>query len=172
MPGSGKATMCKILEERGIPRVVMGDIVREETLKRGMEPTPENVGIVMLDLRKRHGQDVIANRVVKKLKRLKQDLVVVDGIRSVAEVKAFRAHHANTILIAIHASPQARFDRLRRRGRTDDSKDWDTFEWRDERELNVGIGSAIALADHMIVNDGSLADLRRKVLFLARRVSR
>ena len=171
MPGSGKATVCKVLEERGIPRVVMGDVVREETLRRGLELNPENVGTVMLDLRRRHGQGVIANRVVEKLKMLQQDLVVVDGIRSMAEVKALRAYNPNTILIAVHASPKSRFDRLRRRGRADDPRDWDTFERRDERELGVGIGSAIALADHMIVNEGSMADLRRKALSLAGRIS-
>jgi dephospho-CoA kinase len=40
---------------------------------------------------------------------------------------------------------------------------WKTFMERDLRELSVGLGNAIATADYMIVNDGTKAQLKRKV---------
>ena len=50
MPGSGKATV-KQMAEMGYSTVVMGDEVREEAKRRNIEPTPENLGKLMLKLR-------------------------------------------------------------------------------------------------------------------------
>jgi hypothetical protein len=40
---------------------------------------------------------------------------------------------------------------------------WDEFEHRDLRELAWGLGQAIAQAEHMVVNESSLADLKKTV---------
>jgi len=56
---------------------------------------------------------------------------------------------------------------LRSRMRRDDPKDWREFTKRDEVEIKVGIGGAIALADYMIVNEGTREELEmnaKKVL--------
>jgi dephospho-CoA kinase len=34
---------------------------------------------------------------------------------------------------------------------------------RDLRELGVGMGAVIAAADHMIVNEGTIAQLKKKI---------
>ena len=67
-----------------------------------------------------------------------------------------------TILLAIHSSPKARFERLRARGRFDAPKDWREFHERDERELGWGLGSLIAMADHLIVNEGTLEEFKSR----------
>jgi adenylate kinase family enzyme len=42
MPGSGKSLFSTVAKECcGIPVYVMGDIIREEVVKRGLEPTQE-----------------------------------------------------------------------------------------------------------------------------------
>jgi len=46
--------------ELGYAVVAMGDVVRQETLKCGLELTPQNVGKVMLQLRAEGGNYVIA----------------------------------------------------------------------------------------------------------------
>jgi dephospho-CoA kinase len=86
-----------------------------------------------------------------------QTKLVVDGIRSLSEVHEFKAAFKNFVLIAIHASPKTRFARLRDRGRPDDPRVWTTFLERDARELTVGLGNVIVLADHFLVNHGSIA---------------
>ncbi len=53
MPGSGKSLVVDSARELGYDVVVMGDVVRQETTKRGLELTPQNVGKVMLELRAR-----------------------------------------------------------------------------------------------------------------------
>jgi len=161
MPGSGKNTIREIVHEFGFPIVVMGDEVRAEAKRRNLEPTPENIGKVMLQIRAEEGSGVLAKRCVPKVKASGAQIVIIDGVRSPHEVNEFRKEFPNFKVVAIHASPRTRFERLLKRDRSDDPKDWETFIERDKRELNVGIGEIIATADHMIVNEGTKDYLRK-----------
>ena len=163
MPGAGKGTVRKIFQKMGYPVVVMGDEIREEAKRRKLKPTPENLGMVMLKLREEEGLATVAKRCITKMEKAKEKIVIVEGIRSLHEVDEFKKHFPNFTLIAIHASPETRFRRLFQRKRSDDPKGWETFMERDSRELSVGIGAAIATADHMIVNEGTKAQLKRKI---------
>ena len=163
MPGAGKAAIRKMVKEMGYPVVVMGDEIREEVKRRGLKPTPQNLGMVMLKLREEKGPAIVAEHCVPKIKRTKAKIVIVDGIRSLHEVEEFKRHLPKFFLIAIHASPQTRFKRLFRRRRSDDPKNWETFLERDSRELGVGLGNVIATADHVIVNEGTKSQLKKGV---------
>ena len=44
MPGSGKSLVVKIAQELGYEVIVMGDVVRKEAKKRGIEPNLNNLG--------------------------------------------------------------------------------------------------------------------------------
>jgi dephospho-CoA kinase len=155
MPGSGKSLVVAAARLEGYGVVVMGDVVREETEKRGLELNPKNIGAVMLELRKNGGASVVADKCIPKIERKRSQKVIVDGIRSLSEVDAFRRRFANFSLIAVHASAEARFNRLYRRRRSDDPDGWELFHERDMRELGVGLGNAIAMAEYLIVNEGN-----------------
>lgn len=161
MTGSGKTTLARYAEEHGYRVVTMGDVIRDLAKERGLEPTPRNLGLVAEDIRREEGDASVARRCIEKLRREEEARVVVDGIRSLKEVDAFREAHSNISLVAVHTSPKTRFLRLKRRGRSDDPKDWKAFSERDRRELSFGVGSAIAMAEHMIVNEGSLPELKK-----------
>lgn len=163
MPGAGKATVWRLVQKLGYPVVVMGDVVRDEAKRRNLKSTPENIGFVMLKLREEEGPYVVAKRCIPKIKAAKNKLVFIDGIRSLDEVEEFKRHFANFKTIAIHSSPETRFKRLFKRGRSDDPKNRKTFIERDSRELSVGLGGVIATADCMIVNEGSRRELEKKV---------
>ena len=163
MPGAGKATVRHMVREMGYPVVVMGDIVREEAERRKMEPTPENLGLIMLKIREEEGPAVVAKRCLPKIKKAKEKVVVIDGVRSLNEVEEFKRHFPNFTLIAIQASPETRFQRLFKRRRSDDPRTWKTFIERDTRELSVGLGDVIATAGHIIVNEGTKDQLKRNV---------
>lgn len=163
MPGSGKGAFQRIFQRMGYPVVIMGDEVREEAKRINNTPTPENLGKIMIQLRESDGPAAIAKRCIPKLKKKTEKIVGIDGIRSLSEVKEFKKHFPNFVTIAIHASPQTRYERLSRRKRSDDPQSWETFSQRDQRELGVGMGDVIATADYMIVNEGSLIQLKRKI---------
>ncbi|MCX8170078.1 MAG: hypothetical protein N3D72_03195, partial [Candidatus Methanomethyliaceae archaeon] len=76
---------------------------------------------------------------------------------------------AKVCLIAIHSSPSTRFKRLIKRGRSDDPKNLEEFITRDMREIKIGIGSVIALADVMFINEGTIEELIDKVKEFFRR---
>ena len=158
MPGSGKAIVSRVASSHGIPVLVCGDVVREETKRRGLAPTPENMGKVMLAIRQEEGTAVVAKRLIPKIASSAAPLLVVEGVRSMAEVEALRKDHM-VVIVAVHASPKTRYERLLARARSDDSKSWEEFAHRDARELGVGIGDVIALAQEMVINEGSFEEM-------------
>ena len=161
MTGSGKTTLASYAKEHGYRVTTMGDVIRDLARERGLEPTPRNLGLVAKGIRREGGDAAVAERCIEKLRREDAARVVVDGIRSMEEVKAFRDAFSDILLLAVHSSPRTRFLRLKRRGRSDDPRSLEDFSRRDRRELGFGVGSTIALADHMIVNEDSLQELKR-----------
>lgn len=163
MPGSGKGAFRRFVQKLGYPVVIMGNEVRNEVKRRKLEPTSKNLGKVMLQLRQTEGAAVVAKRCIPKLQNAKERTIVVDGIRSLDEVEEFKKHFPNFALIALHTSPKTRYHRLTRRRRSDDPESWETFMQRDLREIGVGLGAVIATADYMIVNEGTLTQLKNKI---------
>ncbi len=105
----------------------------------------------------------MAKRCTPKIEEARGNIFFVDGIRSLHEVEEFKGHFPNFILIAIYSSPETRFQRLFRRKRSDDPGGWETFLKRDLRELSVGLGNAIAMADYLIVNEGTKEEFKMKI---------
>ncbi len=166
MPGAGKDAVREVFRELGFPIVTMGDEVRAEAERKGLPPTPENLGKTMLRLRSEEGPGVLARRCLPKIEAQSSKTVVVDGVRSLEEVAEFRKEYPNMRIIAVHASPETRFERLVRRNRSDDPDDPDdlkTFDERDKRELSVGLGNVIASADIMVVNEGAKEAFKQKL---------
>ena len=163
MPGSGKSLVVKTAQELGYDVVTMGDIIREETAKKGLELNPSNVGKVMLELRTKNGDNVIAKKCFPKIEGRQNQKMIIDGIRSLVEADTFKNHFAKFILVGVHASPQLRFNRLSSRGRSDDPKTYVVFHERDMRELSVGLGNAIALAEYLVINDDNIDTLKSRV---------
>ena len=159
MPGAGKSVVSSLAKDMGIPVINMGDVVREETERRGLKPSMINMLRVAEELRQLYGPHAIALLTLKKLSEISACMVIVDGVRSIEEVEYFKQNlDCEILILAIHASPRTRFERLLKRGRPDDPKSWDEFRKRDMKELSWGLGSVIALADIMVVNEGELEE--------------
>jgi len=159
MPGAGKGVAAQAGKELGYEIFVLGDVIREETERRGLEPTPQNMGNVMLDVRKSEGPAVVAKRLIPKIQSTSTSTVMVEGIRSIDELNELKSKFL-VILVVIHASPKTRYTRLLERNRSDDPKDVETFEKRDFRELDVGLGHVLSLADLVLVNEGTITELQ------------
>ena len=163
MPGAGKTEISRIANETGSDAVYMGDVIREEANLRRLEPTPKNIGSIMLKLREEEGPTVVAKRCIPKIISTNTDVVLVDGVRSLNEVQEFKKSFSDFFLIAVHSSPETRFKRLFRRKRSDDPNGWKVFLERDLRELCVGQGNVMVMSDYMIVNEGTLDDYKAKI---------
>ncbi len=162
MPGAGKGLVSKVAKEFGFPIFVLGDIIREEAKAKGISPTPKNLGRLMLEIRENEGEDVVAKRLLSKMKNEEAKLVIVEGVRSLKEIEEFEKDH-KIIILGVHTSPKERFQRLVRRKRSDDPKKWEEFVERDRRELKVGIGDVLALSDIMFINESSKEEFKNKI---------
>lgn len=170
MPGAGKSIVSKAARDLGIPVYNMGDIIREDTLKFYKEITPETMRETSQKVRKLYGEDYVARRTLEKIKE-KEGVVLIDGVRSLIEVEVFKGR-GPTYIIAVHASPRTRFERIKKRGRPGDPNDWEEFVKRDYMELSFGVGNVIALADFMIVNECSIDEAYRGAKEILERLMR
>jgi len=152
MPGAGKSTIARSLAGRGFATVSMGDAVRAEAARRGIEPTGGNLGELMLELRRAGGPAAVAALVEGEIEAAPPGAVIVDGIRSNAEIDCLRSHGRVRIL-AVHAAASRRLGLLRARARSDDPGDRGGLDERDGREMKVGMSDSIALADETISNN-------------------
>ncbi len=160
MPGCGKDELLAVAQELGFSIVRMGDVVREEAQRRGLPITDAAVGGMAHAEREAHGYGVWAERTVP---RIRGEWVLVDGLRGRAELEVYRKAFGDSLsVIAVHASPRTRYERMAKRRRADDAAGREAFQARDIRELGWGLGDVIATADLMLVNEGTLEEFRRQ----------
>jgi len=163
LPGSGKGEFASVADDLGIPVVTMGDVIRAECRRRGLDPADHH-GRVARALREEHGPLAVAERSIPVIRDALEDsdTVVVDGLRSAAELEQLRSAFGDAFtLVAIEAPSETRAQRIDARGRDNSARE--TLRQRDERELGFGLGEAIERADRTIENDGSLAAFHEQV---------
>lgn len=167
MPASGKSEASSVLRSKGITVINMGDVIREEVVRRGLEPTDVNTGGIGTEMREKEGRAVVARRCVPKIRATGEDLIAIDGVRSVPEVECFKEAFGNDFtLVSIDSDLDTRFMRVKARGRSDDMQDISALKVRDERELGWGMGEAMKIADVVITNNDTLEEFREKIAAL------
>jgi len=176
-PLSGKSTASEIARELGIPVIVMGDVVREEAKKRGILLTDKNLGKIASELRQKEGMDSIAKRCIPRIRETVKNtgIVVIDGIRSIAEIERFKKVFGDDfVLIAIESPVEIRFERAKMRKRSDDVESIEDLIERDRREESWGLKEAMEIADFTVENTGSYNDfvetVRQILLKIARNI--
>ena len=152
MPGAGKSTIVSKLKEEGYETFSLGDGVRAEAKRQNLEPTGENLGKLMLELRQKNGPGAIAELIKESIQKSNHEIIIIDGVRSIHEINVIKK--IGTVkLLALIASADTRFVFLSERKRSDDPLTRDKFEERDNREISVGLQEIIQLADESIENN-------------------
>ena len=151
MPGAGKSTIVNKLQEIGFTKFTLGDGIRAEAKRRNVDPSGENLGKIMLEVREKNGPGAVAELIKDSIQNSTQDVVIIDGVRSIAEIDVLK-QIGDVKLLAIDASPETRFNFLSSRGRSDDPKTQENFQERDNREISVGLDKSIEIADKTITN--------------------
>jgi len=159
LPGSGKSTVLKAIEDIGVI-ITMGDIIRNETRKRSIEPTDENLGKIAQELRDEFGPDIIAEKCVALINKLEHRVVFVDGLRSIAEVKVFRKYWKFPI-VAVIIDDNMRYERLSKRARPDDPKSLENLRERDQREISFGLNDVINSANYNVNNNFAVKKVQK-----------
>ena len=182
LPGSGKGVASNVAREMGIEVLVMGDVIRREASRLGLEPNDQNLGRIGNQLRLKEGPAAVAQRTMENAIATGKDMVVIDGLRSKVEADFFRDNASEFHLIHICAPLEARLKWLEARGRSDDPgqsltadqkiissclepgrKVAEALEARECRELSWGMTDAMKTADLKLRNDGEQDEFRNCV---------
>ncbi len=175
MPGSGKTVFANMAKKMALHVISMGDVVRMEAARRGLSANPNSLSQLAVELRRERGPTAVAELAMELLLPSQAEIVVVEGVRSLEEVNFFKDFFEKVVVVSIHSSPKTRFSRVVARRREDDPVKWEEFVERDCRELELGIGSVIALSDYILLNEDmekesfeiSCINLLNKLLSLA-----
>lgn len=164
MAGSGKSVAADIVKQAGWQIVYFGGVTLDELKARGLEVTPTNERVVREELRRTHGPEAYAKLSHPRIAAARaQGPTAIDGLYSWAEYKYVRQHLGEPMTVVCVYTPRAlRYQRLAQR----------TFRPltaqqaldRDLAEIeNLDKGGPIAMADHVIVNDGDHQALARRL---------
>jgi dephospho-CoA kinase len=161
--GAGKGEVASFFEKRGYTYYSLSDLIREELQKKGEEPTRDNLIKIGNALRKKSGADILARRVMRKVR----DKAVIDSIRNPKEVEYLKKQK-NFILIAVDAPAAMRYERVKKRGRQESASTLQEFiqkeeEERSDSEKEQQLQNCMRMADVVVTNDGTLEDLHRKL---------
>jgi dephospho-CoA kinase len=166
MPGSGKSTAVEYLTEKSLPKVYFGGVIYEAMRDAGIEITPESQATFREEIREREGNDFVVNRIITQIGGLigaGQRTILADGLYTWTEYKALKhAFPGELTVIAILAPRSVRHQRLANRAdRPFTDKEATERDWREIEHLEKG--GPIAMADHFIINDGSIEKLHADI---------
>jgi dephospho-CoA kinase len=160
---AGKGEVASFFEKKGYAYFSLSDLIREELRKAGKAETRDNLIKMGNKLREKSGHDILARRVMKKVK----DKAVIDSIRNPKEVEYLRKHR-DFILFAVDAPVELRYERAKKRGRAESASTIEEFikkeaEEMTDRERGQQLHNCMKMADFLVINDGSLKDLHRRL---------
>lgn len=164
MAGAGKTEAARLFEKEGFTRIRFGDITDEEVRKQGLKLNEENERKVRETLRKKYGMAAYAMLNLSRIDlALKQTPVVVDGLYSWDEYIFLKNYYRDKFcVIAVWASPKTRYARLSERGER--PLTGDEAAGRDMAEIEgIKKSGPIAMADFTILNESTLASLKKEV---------
>jgi dephospho-CoA kinase len=163
MTGAGKSEISRVFEENGFIRIRFGDLTDEGMKKRGLEPSEESERLVRELLRKEHGMAAYAKLNLPRIEQaLKNSDVVIDGLYSWEEYTYLKARYGEDLyLVAVWSSSRTRYARLSNRSSRRLTPEEAMSRDRTEIE-NVNKGGPIAMADFTIINETSLANLKKE----------
>src|SRR3990167_6671555 len=166
---SGKGEAANYLKSKGFVYYSLSDVIREEATKRGIGHSRDNLINLGNELRKKFGPDYLAKQINIKIKQQlkKKKNFVIDSIRSPHEAKEL-IKNKGFILVGVDAPIELRFKRLLERNRLGDAKTLEEFKSQEEREnlksdTNQQLDKTLGMADKVIVNDGTLEELKEKI---------
>lgn len=172
MPGSGKSQVIAYLNEKGIPSVRFGLLTERELQKKGLSVTPENEKDTRESLRRERGMDVYAKESKPAIDDLVKDYecIAIDGLYSWEEYLYLKEKFKELILVHVFTQPVKRYQRLA--ARKIRSMSIDEGYARDLAELNtLNKAGPIAIADHLIDNNGKEEELKEKIEALLKQLN-
>jgi len=177
---AGKGVVADyFIKQHGFVSFSLSFIVHDELKKKGTTVfTRKDLQDIGDALRAKDGNGALAKRAVELLNKEGSTRVIIEGIRNPGEVEYLRKL-PNFILIAVDGTRAVRYERVIKRGKPWDPKNWDSFlivDTRDhEDETNKQgqqVGKCMSMADHLIENNKDLDHLYKEIQVVVNNVKR
>jgi len=162
---SGKDECKKYLENNhGASSHRFSTMLRDVLNRLYLPVTRENLQDISLDLRKRFGADTLARVIAQDVSLDKNDIVIVEGIRRLADIKELQ-NFPNFHLISIDADQKTRYDRVVKRNENsgDAEKTFAQFAAEEQHETEHEIPIVMSQARFQVDNNGSLEELHQQL---------
>lgn len=171
---AGKTTIAKFLEEKGFCRISCSnpliDLLTHNIepyswipeLPEKAEPTRDKLIDYGKYLKDTYGEDILIKLTLDKMRHCKH--VVIDGVRSKGEIEAIKERGG--VVIYVDARAEIRYERLKKRNASKDKviSSFEDFLKMDKAEEELYQTSKLKdLTDFVIINEGTLEDLRKEV---------
>lgn len=171
--GSGKSLIRNLLREHFDSYHITLSTIIKRRLGRSVErKSLQDFGN---EMRMKFGPHILAEIASENLPE--KELIIIDGIRNPGEIEFLRKKFGDDFkLIAVDAPIQLRFERIIRR-RYERVKSFRQFLEIDERdqgknepEWGQQTKKCLEQADFLIINDGTIEDLRKKVEDIVKKI--
>jgi len=163
--GAGKGELARYLSREYKAYAYRSSEVLRDILKRMyLEENRVNVQDASTMIRKFFGEDIISRISRVDLKKIKNKLIVIDGLRREADFKYFK-NGFDFKVIYVEADIKKRFRRISKRKENvdDEKKTFQEFQREQLREAERKIQKLKSKADFIIENNGSLKEFYREI---------
>ncbi len=165
--GGGKGTAAKYLEKKYRAKTLRFSFFIEETLRALHLPTNDRTLIVnfIQKLRELAGNDILAQIITRKIKKTKNSLIVLDGLRFPEEEKFLRNHLQNFFTVGIFTNPKIRHSRIKLRGerKNETNVSFPQFLKEDKLPTERFIKRIMKTTDYQTKNNGTEEELKKQL---------
>lgn len=165
LPASGKGTSAEYCQKKyGASTYRFSTMLFDLVNRIYVETNRDNLIKMSEAIRSTFGEDTMAKVMAKDASNDKNNLIVVDGIRRMADIE-YLSKLPNFILIEIFADPRTRYERLIQRSEKadDKTKTFEQFMADHQRSTELTIPEVAGHAAEHLDNNGTAEDLYKKL---------
>lgn len=162
---SGKEAAGKYLAEKyGAKKIRFSDPLRQMLDVMDLPDSRKNLQTLSTSVRQNFGDDILSKAMMKLVSGLKDNLIIIDGVRRKTDIENFR-NSKKFFLIYIEASTETRYARSVARAENPSDREMtrEEFEKKDEAEPEARIETLKNAADFIIDNNGTLEETHNQL---------
>ena len=157
---SGKEAVSQYaIEKYNAKKIRFSDPLRQILDILDLPDSRKNLQTLSTTIRQNFSEDILSDAVMKLISRMKDNVIIIDGVRREADIKNFR-ELKNFFLIYVDASPEKRYERSVARNENPNDREMtrEDFDKKDEAEPEIQIESLKGESNFLIDNNGTLEE--------------